>query len=297
MATYLKPDKMVKVKIGKYDLTINQKIIPDNLRATKNVASYVKKGDKMKPCAKLNDGSGKPKGITIHNTDMINTSPQTNAAEQYTRATYNGNMNGVVVHFYVWHDDIWQNLDESERGWHAADGSSRRKDHVGSLTGGNLDTIAIECIGSDSKSEDTVAKLAAYLCKKHGLRPETDVYTHNYWMYGKDEKVQGARKNCPIYILPHWKAFLNDVSRYFSSEDGDTKVLYKVQCGAFAVKSNAEKLKSELTKNGYLDAYTTLFNGLYKVQLGAFSEKSNASGLQTELKKKGYNAIVVRVEQ
>ena len=40
----------------------------------------------------------------------------TNAAEQYTRATYNGNMSGVVVHFYVWDTEIWQNLREDERG-------------------------------------------------------------------------------------------------------------------------------------------------------------------------------------
>lgn len=71
MATFLKPDKVVKVKIGQYELTINQKIIPDSLVATKNVASYVQKGDKMKPCAKLNNGTGKPKGITVHNTNDI----------------------------------------------------------------------------------------------------------------------------------------------------------------------------------------------------------------------------------
>ena len=43
MATFLKPDKVVKVKIGQYELTINQKIIPDSLVATKDVASYVQK--------------------------------------------------------------------------------------------------------------------------------------------------------------------------------------------------------------------------------------------------------------
>ncbi len=42
----------------------------------------------------------------------------------------------------------------------------------------NLDTIAIECIDKRKLSEDTAAKLAERLCKKYGLDPETDVYTH-----------------------------------------------------------------------------------------------------------------------
>jgi N-acetylmuramoyl-L-alanine amidase CwlA len=206
MATFLKPDKTVKTDNG---LTIKQKIIPDSLVATKDVASYVKKGQKMKPCKKLSDGTGKPKGITVHNTGDIKVASGTTAAEQYTRATYNGNMSGVVVHYYVWETDIWQNLNDNERGWHAADGTSRRKSQRldGSKIGGNLDTIAIECIGNNKKSEDTTAKLVAYLCYKHGLNPATDVYTHKYFY---------PSKNCPIYILPHWSTFLNTVKGYYN---------------------------------------------------------------------------------
>lgn len=206
MATFLKPDKIVTTTNG---LSIKQKIVPDSLVATKDVASYVKKGQKMKPCKKLNDGTGKPKGITVHNTGMIKVATGTTAAEQYTRATYNGNMSGVMVHYYVWETDIWQLLNDNERGWHAADGTSRRKSQRtdGSKIGGNLDTIAIECIGNNKKSEDTTAKLVAHLCYKHGLNPATDVYTHKYFY---------PSKNCPIYILPHWSSFLATVKKYYS---------------------------------------------------------------------------------
>lgn len=167
----------------------------------------------MKPCAKLSGGTGKPKGIMVHNTSDIKVSSGTNAAEQYTRATYNGNMNGVVVHFYVWDNEIWQNLREDERGWHAADGSSRRKSQRGdgSTIGGNLDTIAIECIGNRKVSEDTTAKLVAWLCKKHGLKSKTDIYTHKYFY---------PKKNCPAYILPHWNAFLSTVQKYYNALTG-----------------------------------------------------------------------------
>ena len=207
MATFLIPDKIVTTING---LKIKQKIIPNSMKAPKDVASWCKKGSKMKPCAKLNNGTGKPKGITVHNTGDIKVAKETNAAEQYTRATYNGNMSGVVVHFYVWNTEIWQNLNENERGWHATDGSTRRKSQRkdGSTIGGNLDTIAIECIGNNKVSEETTAKLVAYLCLKHNLSPDTDVYTHKYFY---------PNKYCPQYILPHWNTFLSSVKKYFNA--------------------------------------------------------------------------------
>ena len=44
---------------------------------------------------------GNPLGVTIHNTEWINVASNTTPAEQYTRATYYGNMRDVRVHFYV----------------------------------------------------------------------------------------------------------------------------------------------------------------------------------------------------
>ena len=206
MATFLKPDRIISTENG---LVIKQKIIPDTMVAQKDVASWCRKGQRMKPCAKLNNGTGKPRGITVHNTADIKVATGTNAAEQYTRATYNGNMNGVVVHFYVWDNEIWQNLREDERGWHATDGHSRRSSQRkdGSTIGGNVDTIAIECIGNRQKSEDTTARLVAYLCKKYSLNPKTDIYTHKYFY---------PRKQCPQYIHPHWNTFLSTVQKYYN---------------------------------------------------------------------------------
>ena len=218
MATFLTPDKLRVEQVGNVSITIKEKIIPDSLVATKDVASHVKKGQKMKPCLLLNDGTGKPKGITVHNTGDISVKDGTTPAEQYTRATYNGNMNGAVVHFYVYKNDIWQMLREDERGWHASDGSTRRTDHRGGKTGGNLDTISIECIGDIEESTETTAKLVAYLCAKYDLDPKLDVYTHNWWMHGTDASVSGAKKNCPIYILSTWSSlFLPTVSTHYNN--------------------------------------------------------------------------------
>ena len=211
---FLIPDKVETRQIGGRKLTVNQRIMPDSFRAPKYVASYVKAGQPMKPCAPLH-GDGAPQGITVHNTEMIRPATGTNAAEQYTRATYNGNMGGVIVHYYVWHDVIWQLLSDRERGWHATDGTTRRRAKDGkSMIGGNLDTIAIEAIGPDEETEDTTAALCAWLCKEYGLLPEKDVYPHQYFFPAKD---------CPAYILPHWGSFLTRVKTMYLAQEPQTE--------------------------------------------------------------------------
>ena len=126
-----------------YGLVINQKIIPWGAVWPKDSGKYTK-GQKYKADRRLSGGTGKVAGVTIHNTaDLPNVEED---AEQYTRATWpNANMNDARVHYYV--DDInaWQNLEDTEVGWHAGDGSGS----------GNGTTIAIEIImdGSGSKED------------------------------------------------------------------------------------------------------------------------------------------------
>lgn len=265
----LSPDKTVTTTNG---LKIKQKIIPDSLRATKDVASWCKKGGKMKPCAKL-CGTGKPKGITVHNTNDINTAAGTTAAEQYTRATYNGNMGGVVVHYYVYENDIWQLLDNSEQGWHATDGASRRKSQRGGsdTIGGNVDTIAIECIGNKATSEDTTAKLVAYLCVKHGLNPGTDVYAHKYFY---------PSKNCPVYILPHWSTFLANVKKYYDALTGAQKE--KISAGDTVKITGNYTVQSVNSQNAVLSGIGAV--SVKNLQLVAKAKKGIAVGSTVTIK-------------
>lgn len=138
-------------------------------------------------------------GITVHNTDKISVSGTT-MSEQYTRATVNGNMGDVRVHFYVDETEAWQNLPLDQAGWHAADGDGD----------GNMKTIAIECImdGSGSstskKAEDNCARLVAWLLDKYKL-PDSAIYSHNHWY---------KQKYCPAYILPHWDSFVKKCISY-----------------------------------------------------------------------------------
>ena len=184
---------------------------------------------------------GKIIGVTVHNTDWITTAAGTTPAEQYTRATVNGNMNDVRVHYYVDNVCAWQNLPLTLSGWHAADGDGN----------GNRRTIAIECIMSsayndkDKKSEDNCAKLAAALLNKYKLSIDC-LYTHNHWY---------SRKYCPAYILPHWDKFKAKVQSYMNSGSSasstpSAKQIYRVrkswsdaksQIGAFSSLENAKR--------------------------------------------------------
>ena len=198
-------------------------------------------------------------GITVHNTDWISVANGTTPAEQYTRATVNGNMKDVRVHYYVDNTCAWQNLSHSLSGWHAADGSGN----------GNRRTIAIECIMSpayndrDKKSEDNCARLAAALLKKYGL-DINHLYTHTHWLNVRDGKsgsvdyrntTRNPYKMCPAYILPHWAEFKKKVQAYMNAGSStpatsSPKQLYRVrkswadvksQIGAFSSLENAKK--------------------------------------------------------
>lgn len=194
-----------------------------------------------------------PLGVTIHNTGAITVSSNTTMAEQYTRATVNGNMNDVRVHFYV--DDVcaWQNLPLTLSGWHAADGSGN----------GNRKTIAIEVIGNSTKAEANAIKLTAYLLNKYHLNVDNNLFTHTHWLNVRDGKsgsidylntAYNSYKMCPIYILPHWTTFKENIraalSNNSSSNTASTTALYRIkktwqdvssQIGAYSILENAKK--------------------------------------------------------
>lgn len=197
-------------------------------------------------------------GYTVHNTDEIKVSSQTTMAEQYTRATYNGNMGTVRVHFYVDEVEAWQNLPLEWQSWHA--GQKGKAEANGSHIG-NQATISIEVIGSSAKAEDNAARLIAWLMVQQGMGVDK-LYTHNYWCNvrnGKkgtvDElnKQPDGYKGCPVYIRPHWDEFKAKVSGYLGELTGG-KTLYRIQVGAFRSKEYAEIYLANV-KKAFPDAY------------------------------------------
>lgn len=223
MSVFLKPD-FVRNERG---IEIKEKMLP---------------AGKLKPNRKLT--SGRPQWVTIHNTADIQEAPGTNDAEQYARATHNGAMGGVSVHYYIDETDCWQLLPEDEMGFHAADGYGP----------GNGTSLAIEIIMDGSGSEEDVeaeergAILAAALLKKHGLGIDR-LTTHRHWY---------PAKYCPLYILPHWQRFADTVKGYLElPEDlSDKDVVNAVIRGEFG--SGIER-RRKLAFAGYdYDAVQTM---------------------------------------
>lgn len=88
-------------------------------------------------------------------------------------------------------------------------------------------------------------------------------------------------------------AIAKGILSYFGIPYKDSvTTLYKVQVGAFSIKSNADNLANELKSKGY-DAIVIYQGGYYKVQVGAFKVRSNAEALANELKAQGYDVIIV----
>lgn len=240
----LKPNSTTKIN----GVTVNEKIIPDGTRwkdATKARKAGFSAGALYKAQKKIS-GTGKVKYVTIHNTnDLDNVHDD---AEQYTRATYNENMNSSRVHYYV--DDVgaWQNLKagtglfaadpvgSAEVSWHAGDGST--------ANGGNMTSLSMEIIMNDNAAHDATAKdngarLAAWLLWKHGLTIN-GLVTHTYWVNKKagnkfsdvDKQctnLVSGKKWCPAYIfgsynattaLKNWKAFKALVKKYLDALNG-----------------------------------------------------------------------------
>ena len=258
MATYLTPDKVETIN----GVTVKQfNLINHNPN---------KIGMPSKRTKKL-------LGITIHNTESINVNAATTMAEQYTRATYNGNMNTVRVHYFIDDKEAWQNLPLDYQGWHAADGSGN----------GNTATIAIECIGNSAKAEDNTARITAWLLYSNGLTVN-DVYTHTYWLNVRDGRGANLSKDercvyshpykvCPIYIIPHWKQFIAKVQEYLNgfrqpliaehleeqkqpaaqatpSTAAAKKTYYNVVVGVYSQKENAQEFLKKVQKD-YPDAF------------------------------------------
>jgi hypothetical protein len=243
---------------------------------------------------------GLPIGPTTHNTNDISEASGTTDAEQYTRATMNGNMGTVRVHAYIDYREVWENLLRSYQGQHA--GSSGIPE-TGKAVDGNQRTIGIEIImngdpyhptknvlhngetvpytadliAQDKKAMDNAARYIAYL---YSIYPHWDndvdntLFTHNYWvnrrkgLTGTPDELTAkpdGYKGCPIYIRPNWEMFKGLVKKYLAE---------------LIVKTPEQQENTEPEK-------------IYRVQVGALSVKQNAVNLRDKLIAAGFKDAYV----
>ncbi len=228
------------------EVKVCEKIIPDGTcweDDSKALRAGCDPGTLYKKEYKLNYGTGRPKYVTIHNTDDIKRGMGT--AERYTRAVYNEDVGLERVHFYVDNTCAWQNLKagtnmtpndpagSAEVGCHAGDEAVSDS--------GDTTSLSIEIImDSDSgeqnaEARDNGARLAAWLLWKYGLGI-SKLVTHIFWINKAEGKyfqdidwqcITGIRgkKRCPAYILgstdpnrafENWRSFKELVGEYLN---------------------------------------------------------------------------------
>lgn len=90
------------------------------------------------------------------------------------------------------------------------------------------------------------------------------------------------------------KAEAETLANYFGlrkKTNSAEKLLFRVQTGAFASKSNADMLYSKIKAAGF-DAYMIKVANLYKIQVGAFSVRDNAVKLADKMKAAGFDTYI-----
>ncbi len=179
--------------------------------------------------------------ITIHNTG--NYKP-TATAKNHADYLYSGTEK-ISWHYTVDKSEIWQSFEDKQECWHAGNPT------------GNSTSIAIEICVNDKlgfeQACDNAAWLTAELLKKHELTTDK-VVQHFKW----------SGKNCPEEIRRGtwgvtWDSFIAKVREYLglkttTIETNTSIKYYKVQVGAYAVKSNAEATLAKLKTAGFTDA-------------------------------------------
>lgn len=223
----------------------------------------------------------KKKTVTIHDTGNRNKGAD---AQVHANLQSKGNVRSASWHWQVDDKEAIQSLPHEVKCWHAGDGRTGE---------GNNNSIAIEiCINSDGdyvKSVKNGAKLAAKILKDEGLSVK-DLRQHYDW----------SKKDCPKQIRAGrdgitWERFVSMVEEELApkppKKPSESRVLYRVQTGAYRNVSNAKTELYRLQKKGY-DTYTVKSGNLYRVQVGAYSEKGNARQQAERLKADGFATYI-----
>ena len=160
------------------------------------------------------------------------------------------------------------------------------------------------------KVYNEACELTAYLCKMFGIDPNGTVNVNgvkvptilchadshklglgdnhgdvNHWFPKHGKSMATARADVAALLKT------TGTSTSSGSNKTDQKTIYRVQCGAYSVKANADKLAAQLKAKGF-DTNVVTVGKLYKVQIGAYSVKANADAQLKKVKAAGFDAII-----
>lgn len=208
----------------------------------------------------------KPKGIMVHSTGANNPylrryiGPDDGilGENQYNNHWNQHRPSGrqVCVHAFIGRLKngtiaTYQTLPWDHRGWHA--GGEANNSHIGfEICEDNL---------SDASYFNAVYKeateLCAYLCKLYDLT-EKDIIGH---YEGYQKKIASNHGDPRHWISRHGKSmdtFRADVKKLLAAPTPSTtppQKLYRVQVGAYSVKSNADAMLAKVKAAGFTDAF------------------------------------------
>jgi hypothetical protein len=154
----------------------------------------------------------------------------------------------------------------------------------------------------NDKAYAALLDLVTDICKRNGIKKlvwSTDKNQRVNHLNGCNVTVHRdyANKSCPgDYLYNRHGEIAAEVNRRLNASAAPStpetpKVLYRVQTGAFSVKSNADALAAKLKAKGF-DTYMVKVGNLYKVQVGAFGVKANADAMMQKLKAAGFDAFI-----
>ena len=162
------------------------------------------------------------------------------------------------------------------------------------------------------KAYEEAVEITAYLCKMFGIDPNGTVTMNGVKVptilcHADSHKLGlGSNHGDVNHWFPkHGKSMATaraDVAALLKADSGSTGsgsgntskpsgTIYRVQCGAFSVKANADKLAAQLKAKGF-DTYMVIVDKLYKVQTGAYSVKANADAQLKKVKAAGFDGFI-----
>lgn len=191
-------------------------------------------------------------------------------------------------------------VDEANRSWCT---SSKANDQR-AITIEVANTVAAHPWPVSDKAYAALIKLCVDICKRNGKSKVV-------WFPDKDTALAYEPKAGEMVLTVHrWFAakacpgddLFNDhpdIVTKVNAQLGATtdtpatesSTLYRVQVGAYSVKSNADKQLEKVKAAGF-DTYMVKVGNLYKIQVGAFSKKANADAMMKKIKAAGFSAFI-----
>ena len=141
------------------------------------------------------------------------------------------------------------------------------------------------------KALASLINLCVDICKRNGIAKlnYTGDATGNLTMHCYFQATA-----CPgPYLKSKFTYIANEVNKKLTTST-ISKTIYRVQVGAYTVKSNADKQLARVKKAGFTDAYITKVGNMYKIQVGAYTVKANADKQLAKVKKAGFSAFITK---